>query len=152
PQSAFIIERGDGTESRVLTHYTLPDGFDIIRGPGWSPSGRWFAWSPAIAGAGTFASQLVTVISRDGQHIFPILEGKGPVDDLSWSPVDDLLMVQLHRVDGTFEMFIFDPTAGKVLVSEATVNGSYVSYDPVIWLPDGRFMESVSNPDGPPTR
>src|SRR5262249_47446915 len=68
-----------------------------------------------------------------------------------WSPVDDLLMVQLHRVDSTFEMFIFDPAAGKVLVHEATVNGSYISYDRVIWLPDGRYMESVSSPDSPPT-
>lgn len=49
--NAFIIERADGTDTRVLGDglMALTGGsHDIhVAGPGWSPSGRWFVWTAA---------------------------------------------------------------------------------------------------------
>jgi hypothetical protein len=54
----IIIERADGTDSRIIGQDVIPAGLPGIRGPGWSPSGKYFAamgldwgenWVPAKA-------------------------------------------------------------------------------------------------------
>ena len=45
-ESAFIVERADGSDRRILAEYAFPDmvnsNFLVIGGAGWSPSGEWF--------------------------------------------------------------------------------------------------------------
>lgn len=55
-QSAFLIESADGSTQEVLAEFERPRGF-AIQGPGWSPSGTWFAWH------GT--AQQVYAVNRD---------------------------------------------------------------------------------------
>ncbi len=46
--NAFIVERADGTDTRVLGAGLMDDPADAgvyVDGPGWSPSGEWFAWT-----------------------------------------------------------------------------------------------------------
>src|SRR5262245_15223460 len=67
-KSVFIIERADGSESRILAPYTLhptPGVDEDVIGPGWSPSGRWFAWSSTLE-AGTGEPHNVFVVKREG--------------------------------------------------------------------------------------
>ncbi len=39
---AIVVERADGTDSRIFA--PAPNGVESITKPGWSPSGKWFAW------------------------------------------------------------------------------------------------------------
>lgn len=44
--NAFVIERADGSDSRLLGQDVIPRrGNYFIQGPGWSPDGNWLAWS-----------------------------------------------------------------------------------------------------------
>jgi hypothetical protein len=42
--NGIVVERADGTDSRILAQGLMPPDIDSISGPGWSPSGKWFAW------------------------------------------------------------------------------------------------------------
>lgn len=81
-QRAFIIERADGTDRRILGAGLLDDdeGGVVISGPGWSPEGRWLAFV-----AESQSGQRAYVLSADGETTL------SSVDDLSeptiqWSP------------------------------------------------------------------
>ena len=41
---SFVIERADGSDSRLFGEGLIPDKTDMIGGGGWSPSGEWFAF------------------------------------------------------------------------------------------------------------
>jgi hypothetical protein len=81
-QSAFIVERADGNDRKILAHYE-PKGSDVaIGGPGWSPSGKWFAWGEGIPGFGSGEEIFdVFVASRDGNDTREVSTG-GIVKDL----------------------------------------------------------------------
>jgi hypothetical protein len=44
-RSAFVVERADGTDSRILGQNLMSSDVDTVDGAGWSPSGKWFAWT-----------------------------------------------------------------------------------------------------------
>jgi hypothetical protein len=93
-QQDFIIERADGSDSRTLGASALRSNSrhassSVIRGPGWSPSGEWLAWSAAEElYSGEFTPHL---IKADGSQIFTIADLKNPA--MAWSPDRDLLLV-----------------------------------------------------------
>src|SRR5262245_57022779 len=67
-KSEFIVERADGSESRILASYALhprPGVDDSIIGPGWSPSAEWFAWSSTLE-AGNGGRYNAFLVKRDG--------------------------------------------------------------------------------------
>jgi hypothetical protein len=102
---AFIIERADGTDSRVLGDglMQLTDGHDLlIDGPGWSPSGNWFAWTAAeLFDWGAHKGDVRPfVIRSDGLQQLHYLDAWKNAT-LRWSPSADLLLVaeQIHWRD-----------------------------------------------------
>lgn len=42
--NGIVVERADGTDSRILGQGLMPEAANFVDGPGWSPDGRWFAW------------------------------------------------------------------------------------------------------------
>jgi Tol biopolymer transport system component len=68
---AFVIERADGTDSRVLADGVTPDDNNAVRGPGWSPSGKWFAWTST---GGSTSAERPWLISADGTRRFSGLD------------------------------------------------------------------------------
>src|SRR5258708_2808839 len=68
--NAFVIEHADGTDTRVLGKglMPIPDAYSsyYMGGPGWSPSGKWFAWTAAQESSGGSSGDKPYVISADG--------------------------------------------------------------------------------------
>jgi Tol biopolymer transport system component len=141
-QKAFIVERADGSESRVLAEYDLHEGVapDAITGPGWSPSGKWFAWTKYNLEGGALLESVALLVHRDGGNLVSLAH---PPDDsqyasvhLYWSPVEDLLLVQ-HIWSSGDELFVYDPNRGEVVTRFATT-GEYAE-----WSPDGQYVSVV---------
>lgn len=102
--NAFIIERADGTDTRVLAYdlMTADDGTNgvYVDGPGWSPSGQWFAWTSTRHvgdGGGAYDSDhRPHVLSVDGTQRLNML---ADVEDawLAWANDRDVLFVATHQ-------------------------------------------------------
>lgn len=97
---AFVIERADGIDTRVLGP-ALPEpkeeavgfaGFGID-GPGWSPSGKWFAWTTKLVylGGGPLPSR-PSVVRADGAQRLTLLDHLD-FAQMAWAPHDDRLLV-----------------------------------------------------------
>jgi WD40 repeat protein len=104
---AFIIERADGTDARLLGEGLQPDNYANASWGDFSPSGRWFAWtaraSEQVRNWRLVAPSAVFAVRADGSRsveerrlgeALAILE---PVAFAEWSPTEDLLAV-LHYV------------------------------------------------------
>ncbi len=92
--NAFIIERADGTETRLLAQGLMPDATNGVDGPGWSPSGKWFAWNARFYGAYNTQNLGAYAIRADGSRTmtFPY-----PDVNLYWSPSSDLLLMDSRQ-------------------------------------------------------
>jgi hypothetical protein len=89
----LIIERADGTDSRHIAADVLPPKLADLSGPGWSPSGRYFAASKMTATQ--YGSEVVRpiVIDTAGASSFPWFEGIGRISLMQWSPTKDILFM-----------------------------------------------------------
>ncbi|HML22686.1 MAG TPA: hypothetical protein PKD09_13620 [Aggregatilinea sp.] len=95
---AFVIERADGTDTHLLGEGSR-GGVD---GPGWSPSGKWFAWTTStfVPPGAYVKSQQAHVISTDGTRRLTWLDDKEFTRvALMWSQDDDLLFVAGQSVE-----------------------------------------------------
>ena len=138
-RQAFIIERADGTESRLLAHYFLPAGHTQIVGAGWSPSGQWFSWTSQRANG--LGANNVYITSRDGQTNITLFPEDVILQESLWSPTDDYLLV---RVDPSFnDVSVYDPGTNefleKIVGRELSMNGGEVIFS-AEWSPDGRLL------------
>jgi Tol biopolymer transport system component len=141
-RSAFIIERADGADSRIFVRYAVPCDQCNVTGPGWSPSGNWFAWMAD------------SIDFRPPSEVYILNRATGKVTtlslvpytlDISWSPIDDFLLI-----DGQNErritdvVYIYDPQNDRVITSfsgtEVTDNLEGQWFNKVQWTPDGRVQ------------
>ncbi|MEQ8677294.1 MAG: hypothetical protein RLP44_27785 [Aggregatilineales bacterium] len=144
---AFVIERADGTDSRILTEYNLPNENLVISGAGWSPSQNWFAWyagSPILRGKLDGDAMLV---NYDGEQVLTVKEQCSP-DLMQWSTVDDLLLIGCYRAQQSpldYVYIVFDPNdQTEVLTLDANSLGLSGNISSPIseahWSPDGRNL------------
>jgi hypothetical protein len=96
----IIIERADGTDSRIIGQDVIPAGLTGITGAGWSPSGKYFA----VTGVNYEVSpQRITrtyIIDLSGEAYFPGLTE--PLMPKAWSS-DDKLMLVSQDLEGLSE-------------------------------------------------
>lgn len=135
--SAFIIQRADGTDRRILTEYTplyrpSPERWGgNIYGPGWSPSGQWFVWmSDGYSEA--------FLVNRDGSIRRSIAKGF-KVHNMWWNPVSDLLVIELseneyYDDEGFVQIRLYDPAKDEVI---AKIDFEMQPID-LYWSPDNR--------------
>lgn len=106
--NAFVVERADGSDSRQIGQGLVPEQDNTFIGPGWSPTGKWFAWTSfynggAIGGTGESTSYVITTDTGE-----PFKQVNGLANAfLAWSPNEDTLL-------------IIDPT-DRMMVDEATI-------------------------------
>ncbi len=74
---ALVIERADGTDSRIIGHGLADDS-----GAGWSPSGEWYA---------SVRNEQAHLIHVSGQNHWSLPRELGY--GLRWSPTEDLLFI-----------------------------------------------------------
>jgi len=143
-RAAFIVERADGSDSRILAAFSYPVDTPAqeIDGPGWSPSGQWFAWNTRAysdGGTGTGASP-AWVIQRDGRNQHAFLNGITGIDKITWSPVADLLLIQrilstvANPLDAQVEIDLYDPATMRYRALGVGSNST------AHWTTDGRFV------------
>lgn len=148
-QGAFIIERADGSDSRILANFEIspsqPDQevHPIIVGPGWPPSGQWFAWRESTNYGGVSSAHIV---NKDG-HAITILDD-AYVAVMKWSPTDDKLLVT-RRASGEqpfwYDVYIIDPQNPDHPVQiRDSLQYNVPSYDYTDWTPDGRYVVQYS--------
>src|SRR5687767_8446340 len=58
--NAFVVERADGTDSRILAHEIVGADVQSVNMVGWSPSGDWLAWVED--------QSILKVIAADGNN------------------------------------------------------------------------------------
>lgn len=100
--NAFVIERADGTDSRIFGDVALHQSTNSVFGAGWSPSGKWFAFITKQRQPFGFYETLQTVLldARGQVHELPDLEGE--IDSIQWELSEDILLaVMLESVEGT---------------------------------------------------
>ena len=76
-RGAFVIERADGIDSRLFGEGLMPKGTNSVDGAGWSPSGKWFAWTAAeiqLAGNYFTTGSQPFVLNIDGKRRLHALE------------------------------------------------------------------------------
>jgi len=145
--NAFVMERADGTNSRMLAQDVMPKTHNAIHRPDWSPSGEWLAWrSGEFGGLGpTYYSGWV--IRSDNSQRLSILDHPSDafvnVDVMEWAPDDDLLFVAETNADANREnavrRYLLIDAAEEEIVADYQFNPPYIQGDfstQFIWLPD----------------
>ncbi|GIK67242.1 MAG: hypothetical protein BroJett018_50360 [Chloroflexota bacterium] len=134
PAPHFVIERADGLDSRIFGEGLMPEDTNVVSGPGWSPSGQWFAWTANTSYLESNRGSTAYVMSADGQTRPTGLDEMGRIN-LAWSPTADLLVVagllnppvivyddeqgyvtQNNSDTLTMRIGLFDPTADSFIV------------------------------------
>ncbi|MCQ3930139.1 MAG: hypothetical protein DPW16_06735 [Chloroflexi bacterium] len=139
-QAALIIERADASDSRILFHNPDEDGTGNIWGPGWSPSGNWFAWVNQSSGRTPPETNPVYVTRSDGQNQLSLLDNLGVVRLVEWSPVSDMLVVGLLTLpdDEYFiDVYVIDVGTQSVV---NTYSLRELDFGGVNWTPGGEFL------------
>ncbi|MEM9954606.1 MAG: hypothetical protein AAF846_23555 [Chloroflexota bacterium] len=146
-EQAFIIEKADGSDSKILAMYELPPEHTLINGAGWSYTGTWFAWSSsAVGGAGGNKNIYLT----DGiQTLTVLLEPTPQPIYMVWSPNNDLLLVSYYpNIESTVQdVIIFDPNTGsnvfQASIKEYT-NSSVYWLQSIDWSPNGQYLHLIN--------
>lgn len=147
--NAFVIERADGSDSRVLAKLPEDSSYSVTLDRGWSPSGKWFAW---IAGDSYIMISLKSggVASLDGgvqNFLVPTIE---TIEYVEWSPVKDYLLVisniyQPTEIQGVVRIIDFTNERSEVAIVYS-VNDIIFDYglawsQSPLWTSDGRYAK-----------
>jgi hypothetical protein len=133
--TAFVIETAIGAQHEILTNFALRENRQIA-GPGWSPSGQWFAWFETSQGA---APSNGYVIHRGSHDYISLFDSEGIID-MYWSPVDDFLLASRTMYDDKAnqktEIVVIDFAADqRILWRDTHTQEQLVSLG---WLPYGQ--------------
>jgi len=92
--NGLVIERADGTDSRVIGTGLVGELLPRIDGPGWSSDGTWFAWHKASLNRTWSTVDSVYAIHMSGErNLVNQLRGYGCVRWMEWSPNTNMLLV-----------------------------------------------------------
>jgi Tol biopolymer transport system component len=145
--NGFIIERADGTDSRLFAQGISPADHAIIEGPGWSPDGRWFVWlsSETYFTKGSRDYDIWIVNNRGDRAT--LLDGLDGFVDAYWSGTGNLFLLDkhgiLHRVDlDTAEVTL---VAAQDAESPVLVGNSATGMVSEPVSPDGRFRIALES-------
>lgn len=98
----IIIERADGTDSRHIGADVIPPGMTGLAGPGWSPSGRYFAASGInYADYYTTSAGAYVIDSHNELVVDWLTTFVNGVHRMEWSPDEDILLI-VGSMEGDF--------------------------------------------------
>jgi hypothetical protein len=107
-RGAFIVSRADSSDSHVPARFSVPHQLTHIQGPGWSPSGQWFAWN-SYPLSGTNYDLNVYAVHREGGEPLTILDSPSQIRSVMWAPnaVSQVLLILkkctgIHPKNGYF--------------------------------------------------
>jgi hypothetical protein len=99
----LIIERADGTDSRQIAADVIPAGMSSLLGPGWSPSGQYFAAYRVDHQPYKSVTGQPFLINRQGESVFEYLGAILYPAMMEWSPTgEDILLIVSDTNMGIF--------------------------------------------------
>lgn len=134
----LIIEHPDGTDSRQIAADVIPPNMTGLSGPGWSPSGKYFAAYNFIAQPYRSGTDTPYIIDLQGYSIASKLT-TSIINTLymQWSPsgTDVLLIVGLLHPDYETSFWLVDVAQDKVIATFTTPIEDLLSYSitEVLW-------------------
>lgn len=147
----FVIERADGTESRDFLAVSVPPiaegrpNLDVaVSGPGWSPSGEWFAVTTTFSDASGFTASSTDIVGVDGATRRVALDGLA-IEQLAWSSVGDLLLATVNAGPGAInlELVIVNTPADTILAqTSVTPDATGSSYE-AFWANEVAVVQLV---------
>lgn len=136
PAPHFIIERADGTDSRVFANDVMPPETNYVDGAGWSPSGEWFAWTANVRYDDSNSPSILYIMSADGQTTRGL---DNFVDfQIRWSPNADLLLMvgkAWQAVEPHYLIAIFDPHKADGYLTDEFLAG----LPPIFYVDEGQI-------------
>ncbi len=145
--NAFIIERADGTDSRIFGEGLMDENTNQVGGAGWSPSGEWFAWTSRYSDFYGFDETAFDswILNIDNQQRLSVTEQIQHAEFMRWSPVEDILFVAERLADEgnneNWRIYLIDVPNNKIIMHFEEVNcldfmyaaqwsadGSHISY------------------------
>jgi WD40 repeat protein len=146
--NAIVIERADGTDSRIMTKIDSAEYRKMVLGPGWSPSGRWLAVNVVFVIQGFPQHSLEAfLIDQSGQtRISAIGDSQREVKiEMTWSPIEDILLIEYsytnavsHAPEG-HKIKLFDVTTQRITL-EYDLPGNPAAMFNVEWASDGQSL------------
>ncbi len=104
-ESAFVIERADGTDRHLLAQGVMPGEVHSVAGPGWSPSGQWLAWQRIIGSVQQLEATFVPyAVNIDNGQLVTELDAFEESIVLDWHPSRDWLLA-IGLADSTEDGF-----------------------------------------------
>jgi WD40 repeat protein len=141
--NAIVVERADGTDSRLIAPDAMPPGHSVISDLDWSPSGQWSQWmawrSSTYNGPGAL-SYSGWIARSDGSQRLTLLDNAGLILALKWSPTDDLLYVAYAAPGRLLKLTIIDPNTNTIIAQtnyQYDYLGAWFEGFPSGWLEDG---------------
>jgi len=121
--NSYVIERADGTDSRLIAHNLMDEPAQMIGGAGWSPSGRWLAWSARELGGYGYHDGKGYAASIDGTRL-DVLDRFLCISMMRWHPREDILLIG-GKVDGACNLYLNGvPTYWLIDASTQTILAS----------------------------
>jgi hypothetical protein len=151
--NGFVIERADGTDSRVLGAGLVDSQANGVYGAGWSPSGEWFAFTSFQRipyGGGNSLNAVVIHVS--GERLLNTLQNIPNIAYMQWLPNEDVLLLESdapynygYVPDANYEYahtvthyYWVDATTDLLLRHQKIT--SFSDFYPVTrWLKDGEY-------------
>jgi WD40 repeat protein len=153
----FVIERANGEDRHVLGEGLMPTASENplefhVDGPGWSPSGEWFAWTATDNwGFESIPTYRPYVVHAADNVPFTGLDALEDVE-LAWSPNEDLLLVGAQheneaRTDIHRYAALVNPATGEIHpaldqtspLTDPEPYGPSVDRPIVHWIQDGAY-------------
>jgi hypothetical protein len=131
--NGFVIERADGTDSRIIGQNVMEQPARNLTGPGWSPSDRWLAWSVVHPEPYQYLPGQGYLINIDGQR-FNALDEFQCIYSMLWHPTEDILLVG-GQIDGSCRSelrgvatyWLIDPNSQALLASASIEDSRYIA-------------------------
>lgn len=162
--NGFVIERADGTDSRIIGQNVMRPSGNIVMGPGWSPSGRWLAWQDVHWNVHSLGVHKGYAVSVDDQPL-NLLNEFQCISMMLWHRTKDILLVggKIHACgtgsSGIATYWLINPASQTILAS-ASIEGTigapiywfdeYIQFKKMIrkiWAPE-RFYNVTMHYDG----
>lgn len=144
---AFIISSADGEQDRILAEYRLPDScyaYDNcnVAGAGFSPSMKWFAWTSDNSAAYPTVETQAFVAHVDSGTKDVLLDGAGEIMGLSWSPINDELLIMRFDFDtANFIYYVWDTETTREIAAHPE-QSTWIE-----WTPDGQLVSYLKSQD-----
>lgn len=141
--NAFVIERADGTDKHLLGDSIMPPvqkpafGY-YIEGPGWSPSGRWFAWTGSMVQYGNATGLRPYTVSTSNRPLSVLQDFDNA--KIAWHSKTDKLLIASQDIlsDGLrTRVAIADAATNTLIVYKDSRSTEPIRAEQTAWLSNG---------------